>query len=57
MPNPIIYTVTMPSGNTYDLVDQGARDLIKELITKLAPTTVAQVPMRKSTNAPKPKAK
>lgn len=32
MPNPIIYTVTMPSGNTYDLVDQGARDLIKELM-------------------------
>lgn len=32
MPNPIIYTVTMPSGNTYDLVDQGARDLIKELL-------------------------
>lgn len=32
MANPIIYTVTMPSGNTYDLVDQGARDLIKELM-------------------------
>lgn len=32
MPNPIIYTVTMPSGNTYDLVDQGARELIKELL-------------------------
>ena len=32
MANPIIYTVTMPSGNTYDLVDQGARDLIKELL-------------------------
>lgn len=32
MPNPIIYTVTMPSGNTYDLVDKGARDLIQELM-------------------------
>ena len=32
MANPIIYRVTMPSGNTYDLVDQGARDLIKELL-------------------------
>jgi len=32
MGNPIICTITMPSGNTYDIVDQGARDLIKELL-------------------------
>ena len=32
MANPIIYTITMPSGNTYDLVDQGARALIQELL-------------------------
>jgi len=32
MANPIIYTVTMPSGNVYDLADQYARDLIKELL-------------------------
>lgn len=32
MPNPILYNITMPSGNVYDLVDQGARELIKELL-------------------------
>ena len=32
MPNPILCTITMPSGNTYDLVDAGARELIKELL-------------------------
>lgn len=32
MPNPIIYTITMPSGNAYELADQYARDLIKELM-------------------------
>ena len=31
MPNPSIKQVTMPSGTTYDLVDQGARDLIASL--------------------------
>ena len=32
MGNPIIATITMPSGNTYDLADAYARDLIKELL-------------------------
>lgn len=32
MGNPIIYTVTLPTGNTYDIVDKGARDLIQELL-------------------------
>ena len=32
MANPILVSITLPNGNTYDLVDQGARDLIKELM-------------------------
>lgn len=32
MGNPLICTITMPSGNIYDVCDQGARDLIKELM-------------------------
>ena len=32
MANPIIVQIQMPSGNVYDIVDQGARDLIKELM-------------------------
>lgn len=32
MANPIIFQVQMPSGNTYDIADQYARDLIKELL-------------------------
>lgn len=31
MPNPYISQVTLPSGSTYDIKDQGARDLIDEL--------------------------
>ena len=31
MPNPVIKQVTMPSGTLYDIVDQGARDLIASL--------------------------
>lgn len=32
MANPILMTITLPNGNTYDIVDQGARNLIKELM-------------------------
>jgi hypothetical protein len=32
MANPILYQIQMPSGNTYDIVDNGARELIKELL-------------------------
>ena len=32
MANPIVFQIQMPSGNVYDIVDQGARDLIKELM-------------------------
>ena len=29
---PMLFTITLPSGTTYQIVDQGARDLIKELM-------------------------
>lgn len=32
MANPIIIQIKMPSGTVYDIVDQGARDLIKEIL-------------------------
>lgn len=32
MPNLLIKQITLPSGNTYDIVDEGARDLIAELL-------------------------
>lgn len=32
MANPIIIQIKMPSGTVYDIVDQGARDLIQELL-------------------------
>lgn len=46
MANPILISITLPNGNTYDIVDQGARDLIKELMNihdYLGVTTTALV--------------
>lgn len=45
MPNPIIVQIKMPSGNIYDIVDQGARDLIQELLnfTKYLGVTTSNI--------------
>ena len=32
MANPILFQITLPNGNTYDLVDAGARAMIQELL-------------------------
>lgn len=52
MANPIICTITMPSGNVYDIVDQGARDLIKELLnfTEYLGVTTSEIDDGSTTN-------